>query len=701
MPGKDDTLDAALAKGGIGRCDVHLYEQDMLASGEPGYLIKDPHQLPDFGPLQEGPLRLPGYARETASFLDAAVASKNPVSETIAALSVRRGHGFSNACMDLGPYVPAMGDPTPLATAVLLLDQSHGAPGDRAALQSAAKAVPLSLQQKLALVVGAIDHAATEVKAALGNKSHTDLSYLAQGFALYLPRVGSFSTAYTDLHKFDTVDVGRMAEAAALLAKTIEEADFASEPDATFAPFEVMTPLGEIVVHDSKNDMYAHKGTAETAVLLFDLGGDDTYQVPAGVSSASHPVSIAIDVRGKDTYAYEIVPDPQDTGLLPGDGAHRYVGQGVTVDDGPITLSRVSRQGAGIDGIGLLFDLGTEGDSYQSLAVSQGFAQTGIGVLYDAGGDDTYAAEAASQGAAIYGIGALIDRSGDDKYSTFTMSQGFGGTEGVGALVDAAGNDVYYCDPGAMGGGHTLYFSPQLPGMANDTMGQGAGLGIRPSSQTAPYYAGGLGILRDVSGTDQYTGAVFSTGVAYYQGIGLFLEGAGDDKYDGYWYVQGSTAHFGLSVFLEQGGNDTYNLEVTPSATSIGVGHDFSASLHIDEGGDDQYNAPGLSLGSGNINGIGCLVNIGGNDSFVAAGDPTLGAGNYSNEATFTDPRATVATIGIFVHTGGPATYEVAGVMRPLAGTTWSYDPQPFLPMMLTHELGCGADDPNGSVTLP
>ncbi len=702
LPSASDALDAALAKGGISRCDVHLFVQDMLASGEPGYIIQDPHQLPDFAALQEGPLRLPGYARETAAFLDAAVASKNPVSATIAALSVRRGHRFSSSCVDLEPFAAAPGDATPLATAVLLLDTHQGTPGNAASVQAAAAAVPIGLQTKLALVIGAIDHAATEVKAALGTSDPKVIAYLAQGYALYLPQYAAFSTTYTDLHQLDAVDVGRMAQAAALLAKTIEDADFPAEPAATFAPFEVGTPLGEIVVHDAANDVYGNKGPAENAVLLFDLGGDDVYEVPAGASNATHPVSIAIDVRGKDTYKYQVVPDPQDTGLLPSDGAGRYVGQGITVDDGPITFSRTSRQGAGVTGIGMLFDLGPEGDSYQSLAVSQGFAQTGVGVLYDAGGDDTYAAEAASQGAAIYGIAALIDVSGNDTYNTFYASQGFGGTEGVGALVDGAGDDVYYCDPGdPTMGGHTLYFSPQLPGMANDTMGQGAGLGIRDSTETAPYFAGGLGVLRDVSGKDKYTGGVFSTGVAYYQGIGLFLEGAGDDTYDALWYTQGSTAHFGLSVFLEQGGDDTYNLEVTPSSTSIGVGHDFSASLHIDEGGDDKYNAPNLSLGSGNINGIGFLVNLGGNDSFVAAGDPTLGAGNYSNESTFTDPRASVATIGIFVHTGGTATYQVAGAMRPLAGTTWSYDPQPFAPMMLTHEFGCGADDPNGAVTLP
>ena len=139
-----------------------------------------------------------------------------------------------------------------------------------------------------------------------------------------------------------------------------------------------------------------------------------------------------------------------------------------------------------------------------------------------------------------------------------------------------------------------------------------------------------------------------------------------------------------------------------PAATSIGVGHDFSASVHLDEGGNDHYRAPGLSLGSGNINGIGCLLNLGGDDVFDAAGDPTLGAGNYSAEAPFGIDRQGAPTIGIFVHTGGKGTYTVAGVDRSLASTTWSYEPQPYPPPdVVTTEHGCGADSPAGSVTVP
>ena len=96
----------------------------------------------------------------------------------------------------------------------------------------------------------------------------------------------------------------------------------------------------------------------------------------------------------------------------------------------------------------MLLDLGAEGDSYQSLTVSQGFASMGVGVLYDAAGDDTYAAEAGVQGSAMFGIGALIDGGGKDTYSAFTLAQGFGGAQGAGALVDVSGDDTYYCDPG-------------------------------------------------------------------------------------------------------------------------------------------------------------------------------------------------------------------------------------------------------------
>ena len=234
-------------------------------------------------------------------------------------------------------------------------------------------------------------------------------------------------------------------------------------------------------------------------------------------------------------------------------------------------------------------------------------------------------------------------------------------------------------------------------------MSQGAAQGRRPqNANDVSYMAGGFGLLYDASGDDRYTGSVFAQGVGYWQGLGMLIDGAGNDQYDALWYIQGSSAHFSLSFFWDAGGDDRYDLGFSPAATSIGVGHDFSASIHLDEGGSDQYHGPGLSLGSGNINGIGCLLNLGGDDLFTADGDPTLGAGNYSAEAPYGEDRQSAPTIGIFVHTGGKGTYTVGGQDRPLANSTWSYEPQPYpSPQTVTTEHGCGADRPGGSVSLP
>ncbi len=705
LPDKSDTFDAALSQGGLDRCHVRFLPEDVALSGWPSAMLVDKRRLPDFTPLQRGPLRLPAYARETRGWLDAAVASSSAVSDTLAALSVRRGHAFTETCADLSAFEPGADDPSPLATAVLLLDEHQGKPGDEPAIRAAADKLSLPLQEKLARIVGAIDHAASEVKAALGTQSTTDLRYFARSHALYVPSFSAWSTSAASIAKLDTVDLGRMTEAAVLLARTIEAQKLGDLPDESFPPFEVQTPLGSVVIHDAANDTYKKGGMNDFPVLLFDLGGDDTYEVPAGASDDKHPVSIAIDVRGADKYGYAIVADSADLGLLPSDGKGRYHSQSTPDKDyGPITASRVARQGAGLAGIGMLWNLGGGKDSYQSLGISQGFAAMGVGTLYDEGGDDTYAAEVGAQGVAMFGIGALIDGGGKDSYHSFTYSQGFGGAKGAGALIDRDGDDEYFCDPGSPGlGGHPLYFTPQLPGNGNSSMSQGAAMGRRPQDgDDAAYMAGGIGILRDGKGKDRYTGSVFAQGVGYWQGTGMLMDGGGDDTYNALWYIQGSTAHFALSIFLEEGGNDSYNPDFTPAATSIGLGHDFSASLHIDEGGDDYYRAPGLSLGSGNINGIGCLVNVGGNDVYDAASDPTLGAGNYSGEAMFGMDRQNAPTIGIFVDVGGADEYHVGGETRPLDDLTWSYEPQPYPPpQMVETEHGCGADAATGSVSLP
>ncbi len=139
---------------------------------------------------------------------------------------------------------------------MLLLDQHLGKPGDEAALRAAAMPVPIELQRRLARVIGAIDHSVAEVKAALGVTSSADLRYLAGSHALYVPSLTAWDTSEAGIAKLDGVDIDRLADASALLSRAIEEADFGSLPDATFAPFEAQTPVGSIVVHDSAADTY-------------------------------------------------------------------------------------------------------------------------------------------------------------------------------------------------------------------------------------------------------------------------------------------------------------------------------------------------------------------------------------------------------------------------------------------------------------
>src|SRR5207244_2135852 len=124
--------------------------------------------------------------------------------------------------------------------------------------------------------------------------------------------------------------------------------------------------------------------------------------------------------------------------------------------------------------------LGPEGDHYRSLRLSQGFGAAGVGVLYDAGGDDLYEGEAGVQGAGLFGVGLLMDAGGNDTYRTYTESQGFAYVRGAGVIYDGAGNDKYLADVGDPdAGGDPLYFTPQLPGKGNSSFTQGAGFGRR------------------------------------------------------------------------------------------------------------------------------------------------------------------------------------------------------------------------------
>lgn len=689
-PAAADALDDALGKAGIDRCGYGFSDATM-AIWKPIF-ADDAYQLPSFRPLHQGLLRIPAFALETEGYLDAALDGKQTVSSVLLAASVRKGHTI-DACAELGGWESALAAASPLAAALSKL----GA-GDAAALAAATQGVPLDLQQALVPVLATLAWAAGEVRAAVGTEVSDELDFLSRVYSFVIIPTDPFTVDKTSVGYLKKVDEKRIATAAALVARAVEAADLGKFAGKASSSLAVDTPLGAVVIGGPSADSYAAGHLAEKSALLLELGGDDTYEVPVGSGRRELPVGVAIDLAGKDHYGYAIVPDSLDTPTRPpSDSAGRY-GFGGAMGQ---TLSRVGRQGSGILGVGLAWDLGVADDVYASLALSQGAGALGVGALFDQGGADKYVAENTSQGSAMWGIGALIDAAGNDEYRTFYASQGFGYVHGVGVAVDGGGDDTWFADPGdPKVGGDSLYPSAQLPKEGNTSMCQGAGFGRRDDTKGL-YMAGGHGLLYDRAGKDSYTASVFAQGSGYWLGFGLLTDKAGDDTYKGLWYVQGASAHFALGAHFDRAGNDLYNPSFPIRATSIGVGHDFSGALHVDLGGDDQYTAPGLSLGCGNSQGAGGLINLGGNDQYTPAGNNTYGCASLGHGGPYTS-RDDMPTYGIFVDAEGTETYALPGGAPAAAdGASWSLHVFESTAGAPKTEHSGGVDRAPGAVSLP
>lgn len=695
-PGVLDSLDDALAEAGVDRCK-YGFSDETMSIWKPIF-EDDEYQLPVFRPLHLGLLRIPAYAKQTEGWLASALEASSAVSEVVLSAGVQKGH-VVDGCSDFSAFDSAASDSNPLAASIVRLIEKHGGTPDASSIGSNVSSVPLEMQTALVPVIAGIDWAATELEAAIGTTNLDDTDWLSavSGFVIAPPVAFAVDEEHMTLLK--NVDHARITQAAAILAHTVEQADLGRFAGQALDPVAIETPIGAIVLGGPGDDTYTQGHLAETSALLVDTGGNDTYQVPVGAGRRFTPIGLAIDLGGEDRYGYVEQPSNLDKPTRPPSDAAGRSSQFGTLGQ---TLSRVGRQGSGVMGIGFLWDLGTEGDEYHSLALGQGSGVVGVGALLDAGGDDLYVAESTSQGSAIWGIGALIDVGGVDEYRTFYASQGFGYVQGVGVLLDGAGNDIYFADPGDPTiGGDALYPSAQLPGEGNTSFCQGAGFGRRDDAKQL-YMGGGAGVLFDRTGDDQYTASVFAQGTGYWLGFGMLLDQAGNDAYKGLWYVQGASAHFALGVHIDRAGNDRYNEDFPIRATSIGVGHDFSGALHLDLGGDDVYKAPGLSLGCGNSQGIGGVINLGGTDHYGPLGANTYGCASIGHDPPFDTTRDTRPTIGIFVDANGTDVYDLPTDAPPAAdGASWKKAIYAATAGAPQSEMSGGVDRDPGDVTTP
>ncbi|MHC4662057.1 MAG: PDZ domain-containing protein [Planctomycetota bacterium] len=305
------------------------------------------------------------------------------------------------------------------------------------------------------------------------------------------------------------------------------------------------------------------------AAIIIDFAGRDFYTQNSGSSTRGIPVSVIVDMQGDD--AYESCK--------------------------PFSI------GSGLLGIGMIYD--AEGDdSYIGIKLCQAFAALGIGLVMDEKGNDVYRILYLGQGAAMWGAGAIIDLAGNDRYEAHKFAQGLGMPHGFGALIDARGDDYYY-GKGSQASGYGT------PGIFEGSC-QGFGLGFRTLA------SGGIGLLVDGAGKDRYEAGLFSQGGGYYFAWGIMVDrGDDNDYYLGSRYAQGFSAHQAAGTFIEEGGDDYYG---TRNSVHAGLAWDECVTLFIDRGGNDTYYRGGFSLGASAHNAICIFIDAGGKDDYLYGG---------------------------------------------------------------------------------
>lgn len=349
------------------------------------------------------------------------------------------------------------------------------------------------------------------------------------------------------------------------------------------------TSVGKIVVGGTGTSYYYGD-----AAMIIDLGGNDYYFNNAGSSRKDIPVSLCIDLSGDDIYH-------TDTAFS---------------------------QGTGRFGVGILWDC-KGSDKYISQDFSQGSCIYGIGMLRDDDGNDFYSGHVVNQGAGFFGAGLLNDLSGNDVYFSRQFAQGVGFTKGLGVLLDVCGKDFYFA-----GGEYPDFRDPEK---SSQSMSQGMGMGIRPEESIVGA-SGGLGMLIDRKGDDQYYGDYFSQGSGYYFALGFLWDGHGNDTYHAGRYAQGAGIHSAIGFLKDTYGDDTYE---STFGVSQGCGHDTGIGFLVDDYGNDTYRSKTTSQGVGLEKGIGVLADFCGNDIYDA--------NNHSQGVSTPSKTEEVSGIGILI----------------------------------------------------
>lgn len=594
---KIDRLGEALFKVGFTRFDLGYNPKGYWNRFPNPKLI--PYIMPFFEDLFAEPMKTYDYTKTMGNaiafymspeYLDS---TDNALYNIIYMLGVdRKITGFRNYSVNLDPR-PDTAQPMleaiqrinrgeALQTNYISFGNQYGGPNDDE-LQKMLESIPLDLQKIIAaLMLNAYD-AYKWRQLAIRDLNYDDMAALfsikdlAETMGdgqVYHPQIDDIA-ARLDEHCLYYAGM-KTAQAAETCYKNLNKYLKSTSDNISAIEFNYDLPFGKVVLLGTGNNETNYRDAA----IMIDLGGNDRHSGNLGATpSLAVPICVLIDMSGDDKYIND------DSSLL--------------------------SQGAAILGAGVFID-GSGKDEYKSVKMSQGCGFFGLGVLFDIDGNDSYWLETSGQGAGYFGLGFALDMQGDDTRYIYADGQGFGGVGGIGVSADYEGNDKYTAEPSAEVADRGDYHSENK---INVNSAQGAGMGRRGDGSDGHSWAGGLGALIDIKGSDEYYSGNWTLGCGYWFGTGLVYEGEGNDLYKSVYFTQASGAHYCIGAILDEGGNDTHELWETAGA-GIAFGWDYANALLFDIGGNDRYIAKIISLGCAQIRSNALLFDMGGDDYY-------------------------------------------------------------------------------------
>lgn len=252
--------------------------------------------------------------------------------------------------------------------------------------------------------------------------------------------------------------------------------------------------------------------------------------------------------------------------------------------------------------------------------------QRGQILSVDLGGDDFYANNAGGASPFVYSasptepsrvfdpflIAVALDLGGDDRY--VPPSGGFSGTAiqgaargGIGLLVDVDGDDEYTAGSGAQGHASALYSKDDVAGGSCRDDAEDGDLLAPGGGEACTYLPFAVGILADLAGNDVYSAVDRAQGHA--SGSRVQAAAFGNLLVD-------SAA---VGMLVDMGGDDRYTLDFGGPHPGQGYGED-GVGILVDADGDDRYRR-GMQGQAAGV-GAGLLVDAGGDDEYDRAKAP-------------------------------------------------------------------------------